>query len=113
MTVVYKICSQSEWLAAAADGVYRGSKVDERDGFIHLSAAGQVRQTAARHFAGQEGLVLVAFDTENLDGVTWEPSRGGDLFPHVYGVLPVAKALWIKDLPVSGPSHRFPDDIDP
>jgi uncharacterized protein (DUF952 family) len=100
MTLVYKICPRSDWQRAEAAGSYRGSIDDQRDGFIHLSAGPQVEGTLTRHFSGQSDLVLVAFDEQSLAGLRWEASRGGALFPHVYGVLPVAQALWVKDLPL-------------
>lgn len=111
MGVLYKICAASEWAGAVATGAYRGSTVDRRDGFIHLSAGNQARETAARHFAGQDGLVLVAFEEASLLHLKWEPSRGGALFPHVYGDIPVGLALWVKHLPLAGGVHRFPDGI--
>lgn len=101
MNHVYKICSRGDWQEACERGAYTGSADDRRDGFIHLSAAHQVEATLARHFAGQSDLVLVAFAENNLVGLKWEASRGGQLFPHVYGTLPAAKAVWVKDLPLS------------
>jgi uncharacterized protein (DUF952 family) len=93
MTTVYKICSRSEWSTAERTGFFDGSDVDRRDGFVHLSDASQVRETARKHFAGQDDLVLVAFDADALgDALRWEPSRGGALFPHVYGRLPAGEA---------------------
>ncbi|MCC6735755.1 MAG: DUF952 domain-containing protein [Bauldia sp.] len=93
MTTVYKICSRSEWSIAERTGWFDGSDVDRRDGFIHLSDATQVRETGRRHFAGRDDLVLVAFDADALgDTLRWETSRGGALFPHVYGRLPAADA---------------------
>lgn len=111
MTMVFKICSTGEWAAALVAGSYRGSMADSRDGFIHLSTAGQLRATAAKHFAGQQDLVLVAFDDAALPGLKWEPSRGGALFPHVYGDLPVGLALWVKPLPLGDDRHIFPEGL--
>lgn len=111
MQRLFKICSAGDWAAAARAGHYHGSAVDQRDGFIHLSAGDQVRETAARHFAGQEGLVLVAFDGTALAHLKWESARGAALFPHVYGAIPANAALWVKDLPLENGRHRFPDDI--
>ncbi|MFO0990589.1 MAG: DUF952 domain-containing protein [Hyphomicrobiales bacterium] len=112
MALIYKICSASDWEGAVKEGAFRGSPVDLRDGFIHLSAAHQVRETARRHFAGQEGLVLVAFETDDFGpSLKWEASRGGDLFPHVYGVLPVGKARWVAHLPRGAQGHIFPDEV--
>ena len=110
MTRVYKICPATAWAAAKAAGHYPGAPVDLQDGFIHLSAGHQLHGTAARHFAGQTGLVLVAFDAAGLGaGLRWEPSRGGDVFPHFYGALDPATALWVKPLPWTGTGHQFPD----
>ena len=109
MRILYKILKADEWRAAEAAGVFKGSAVDHKDGFIHLSAEHQVRETAARHFAGQGNLVLVGFAEDTLDGLKWEPSRGGDLFPHVYGDIPTAKASFAKLLPFKDGAHQFPE----
>ncbi len=109
--LVYKICSRKEWDGACETGIFAGSPVDLADGFIHFSTAAQARETAAKHFAGQTDLVLVAIDPASLpaDQLKWEPSRGGALFPHLYGPLPTASALSVTDLPWSDPSgHQFP-----
>jgi uncharacterized protein (DUF952 family) len=107
---VYKICSRAEWDAALYVGRFEGSAADRRDGFIHLSDRSQVVETAARHFSGQHGLVLVAFDAEALGpALRWEPSRQGALFPHHYGPLPAAAARWVEPLPLDrAGDHRFP-----
>ncbi|HET7155851.1 MAG TPA: DUF952 domain-containing protein [Hyphomicrobiaceae bacterium] len=114
MAIIFKICKGSEWHEALCAGAYRGSTVDVRDGYIHFSTAAQVAETAARHFAGQSDLVLVAVDAESLgDELKWEPSRGGALFPHLYAALPVRAALWVKSLPLdSAGLHVFPAEID-
>lgn len=94
MSLIYKLLDRTAWDAALADGVFTGSAVDLADGFIHFSTAAQAAETARRHFAGQTGLVLVAVDAEGLGpALRWEPSRGGDLFPHLYGPLPTAAAV--------------------
>jgi uncharacterized protein (DUF952 family) len=108
MTQVFKICTAPEWAEALAEGCFSGSAADRADGFIHLSAAHQLRGTAERHFAGGDNLVLIAFAAESLAGLKWEPSRGGDLFPHVYGSLPTSLALWARPLPWTGSRHDFP-----
>ncbi len=110
MTMIYKICRKSEWDEAVRAGIYRGSSVDLRDGYIHLSTAAQVAATAARHFAGQGDLVLVAVDTDALGAnLKWEPARDGTLFPHLYAGLPVHAAIWIKPLPLGGSGrHELP-----
>ncbi len=100
MTRVYKIVSARDWADAEAKGRYDGSADDLRDGFIHLSADDQWTETAAKWFAGQPDLLLVAFEAEVLGpALKWEPSRGGALFPHLYGPLPTALAVERKPLP--------------
>jgi uncharacterized protein (DUF952 family) len=85
---VYKILPRREWEAACDAGVYEGSAVDLADGFIHFSTAAQAQETAIRHFRGQAGLVVLAIEADDLGpALKWEPSRGGDLFPHLHGVL--------------------------
>jgi uncharacterized protein (DUF952 family) len=97
--LVYKVCAASEWGDAVASGTYRGSGVDRRDRFIHLSTGAQLEETLRLHFAGQRDLVLVAVDPDALGAaLRWEPSRGGALFPHLHGELPVALALWVRAL---------------
>ena len=94
MTTIYKICTASEWHEAKQAGAYGGSAVDLKDGFIHFSTAEQARETAAKWFAGQCDLVLVAVDADALgDKLKWEPSRGGALFPHLYAPLPLSSVL--------------------
>jgi uncharacterized protein (DUF952 family) len=99
VATIYKICEQVSWRAAEQSGVYLGSGVDARDGFIHFSSAQQLDETAARHFAGQTGLMLVAVDGDALGpALKWEASRGGDLFPHLYAALPLTAVRWAKPL---------------
>jgi uncharacterized protein (DUF952 family) len=111
MVAVYKILSAAEWADAQAATVYRGSEADRRDGFIHLSDARQVRETATRHFAGRPDLVLVVFAAEDLPNLRWEASRGGELFPHVYGKIETRRALSVVSLPLTDGRHRFPPDV--
>jgi uncharacterized protein (DUF952 family) len=108
---IYKILPGRLWSEATDSGSFSGSPADLADGFIHFSTAAQVRDTAARHFAGLSDLVLVAVAVEPLgDSLKWEPSRGGELFPHLYAPLPVELAIWIRPLPL-GPdgTHVFPE----
>ena len=110
MPTLYKIVPASLWRAAESDGVFRGSEVDLRDGFIHFSTAAQVAETAARHFTGQHDLLLVSVEAARLGGaLKWEPSRGGALFPHLYGTLALTAVGKVASLPL-GPDgrHRFP-----
>jgi uncharacterized protein (DUF952 family) len=108
---IYKICPQGLWREAQECGVFRGAAIDLKDGFIHFSTAEQVAETAARHFAGAGDLLLIAVDAEALGGaLRWEPSRGGALFPHLYGALPLAAVRWAKPLPLgSDGRHAFPE----
>lgn len=113
MKVIYKIATAGQWRAAEAQGRFEGAPVDIADGFIHFSDAATVRETAAKHFAGQEGLVLVAVDADGLgDALRWEVSRGGALFPHLYAALPLDAVLWTGPLPLDAEGrHLFPADL--
>ena len=103
---IYKICDTAAWHAAERAGEFAGAPVDLADGYIHFSAADQVAETAAKHFAGQHDLVIVAIDADALGPtLKWERSRGGALFPHLYGKLPLSAVRWLKPLPV-GPDGR-------
>ena len=115
MTTVYKICEEKMWRDAESDGAFFGSAVDYADGFIHFSSAAQVAGTAGRHFTGMSGLVLVAVDADALGpALKWEPSRGGALFPHLYGPLPLAAVRDIQPLPLEPDgTHRLPPGIAP
>ena len=100
MTTIYKICERAAWQAAESSGLYRGSPLDIRDGFIHFSSAAQVSDTAAKHFAGQTDLMLIAADSDTLGAaLKWEASRGGALFPHLYAALPLTAVRWARPLP--------------
>ncbi len=114
MTTIYKICTAAEWEDATHAGAFRGSPVDLTDGYIHFSTAEQVAETAAKHFAGQSDLVLVAVDADALGAdLKWEPSRGGALFPHFMRRCPSARALWVKPLPLdSAGRHILPPADD-
>lgn len=107
---IYKILSAAEWQEAERLGVFAGAGIDVQDGYIHFSTAEQAEETAAKHFAGMNGLVLVAVDADTLgEKLKWEISRGGALFPHLYGTLATRDALWVKPLAL-GPDgkHIFP-----
>jgi uncharacterized protein (DUF952 family) len=108
---IYKICPNALWGEAERVGVFRGAPVDARDGFIHFSSATQVRDTATRYFAGASDLMLIAVDADALgEALKWEVSRGGDLFPHLYGELPLAAVLWVRPLPLGvDQQHVFPE----
>ncbi|MEL6233086.1 MAG: DUF952 domain-containing protein [Pseudomonadota bacterium] len=106
---IYKIFRAAEWAAFAAAGVTDGAPVDLADGFIHFSTADQAQETAAKHFAGADGLVLAAIAPGALGAaLRWEPSRGGALFPHLYAPLRMESVLWHAPLPLGPDGHVFP-----
>ena len=108
--LIYKILSAADWQQAERAGVFKGAGIDLNDGFIHFSTAVQAAETAAKHFAGQAGLVLVAVDAEKLSAaLKWEVSRGGQLFPHLHGHLATDEVAWVKPLPLDASGkHSFP-----
>jgi uncharacterized protein (DUF952 family) len=107
--LIYKIVPAPLWREVEAAGCWHGAPVDTADGFIHFSTAAQVAETAARHFAGQDDLLLVAVDPQSLgEALKWEPSRGGALFPHLHAPLAVATVAWSRPLPRSpNGAHDF------
>ena len=110
---IYKICPRALWREAEKAGRFEGAPVDLADGFIHFSTGAQARETAARHFSGVSDLLLIGVDPDALGGkLRCEPSRGGALFPHLYGSLPMAAVRDVAPLPL-GPdgSHTFPADF--
>lgn len=108
---IYKICDAALWRTAEAAGAFRGAGIDVRDGYIHFSGASQVKETAARHFAGAADLVLVAVDGGRAGpALKWEPARDGALFPHLYGELALDWVVWVKPLPLGADGrHAFPE----
>ncbi len=107
MTLIFKVCGRQEWRAAALADAYAGSPDDARDGFIHFSTASQLPGTLVKHYAGRDDLLLIAVDGDALGAtLKWEASRGGDLFPHLYGALPLSAVLWTKELPFDGSGHH-------
>jgi len=103
VTQVFKILTRVDWNVASEAGMFTGATVDLKDGFIHLSAEDQWRETLRLHFAGQTDLVLVEFEAEALGpALKWEPSRGGALFPHLYGPLPTALAVSVRPVAAGG-----------
>ena len=108
--LIYKIVPDGLWREAAAKGSFGGSPVDVTHGFIHFSTGSQVRDTAAKHFAGVSDLLIVAVSAADLGApLRWEPSRGGDLFPHLYAELPMAAVRWVEPLPLDAAGrHVFP-----
>jgi uncharacterized protein (DUF952 family) len=109
-SLIYHMCPAEEWRAGEAAGRYAGSSQDAADGFIHFSTAAQIVESAAKRRAGQAGLVLLAVDAEALgDALRWETSRGGQLFPHLYGALLPAAVRRVDPLPLGADGrHVFP-----
>ncbi len=107
---IYHVCKWDEWRSAERAGAYEGSSQDKADGFIHFSSAATVVESVAKHRAGQTDLVLLAVDPDKCgSALRWEPSRGGMLFPHLYGRLPVGAVISASDLPLGADgSHVFP-----
>jgi uncharacterized protein (DUF952 family) len=110
-TAIFKIVPAAVWAAAERNGAFAGAGIDLKDGYIHFSSAEQVAETARLHFAGQEELVLVAVDPAAFGAtLKWEPSRGGALFPHLYGALDPKRILWVKPIPLGADGrHLLPD----
>lgn len=110
--MIYKIFRADEWASLQTNGTTSGAPVDLADGFVHFSTAAQVRETAARHFAEEDGLVLLACDADAMGAaLKWEPSRGGDLFPHLYRELRLDDVAWQRPLPLGRDGHVFPETL--
>lgn len=110
--LIYKIVPRPLWVEAERSGRFQGAPVDLADGYIHFSTAAQVRETARRHFAGQDDLLLVSVAAERLgQALKWEPSRGGDLFPHLYGDLLMGTVADVVPLPLGADGHKFDEAI--
>ena len=109
MASIYKIVSAAAWRSAEAAGEFTGAAIDIQDGYIHFSSAAQVRETAEKHFAGVADLLLVTVNADQLP-IKWEPSRGGALFPHLYGTLPMRAVTRVAELKLcASGGHAFPD----
>ena len=107
--LIYKLLRADEWDALQNRGETAGAPIDVSDGYVHFSTAAQAAATAAKYLAGVEGLMLLALDPATLGpGLRWEPARGGDLFPHLYGPLRMADLLWSAPLPLIDGQHQFP-----
>ena len=114
MTKIYKIVSRTEWTSAEAAGRFEGSALDRKDGYIHLSTAAQAGETARLHFHGQADLLLLRLDAEGLGAdLKWEPSRGGQLFPHLYRPLVLGEVEEARDLPLNAEGWPDPGPLDP
>lgn len=113
--VIYHMCRADEWADAQQSGSYGGSSQDKADGFIHFSTRAQVWTSAAKHRRGQDNILLLEVDADALgDALKWEASRGGALFPHLYGPLPVTAAISVTPLELDEDGvHIFPDGFPP
>ena len=113
--LIYHMCKRNDWQNAEGSGFYQGSVYDRVDGFLHFSTAQQVAESAARHRANVEDLLLITVDANDLGrSLKWELSRSDQLFPHLYGSLMVAKVISVCDLPLADDGfHQFPNDIAP
>lgn len=113
MPLIYKICPETLWREAESRGLFVGAAIDLADGYIHFSTAGQVRETAEKHFAGQNGLLLIAIDDQRLgEALRYEPSRGGALFPHLYAPFDPSSARWVQPLRMRADGrHDLPEDV--
>ncbi len=111
--LIYHLAREADYAVALASGRYDGSAADRQDGFMHFSTGAQVRESARRHRAGETGLVLLAVDPERLGpALKWEPARGGELFPHLYGPLPLDAVQSTRPLPLGADGlHQFPPDV--
>jgi len=110
--LIYKIFREHEWQALQDTGATDGAPVDIADGYIHFSTAAQAAETAAKHFAGEDGLVLLAVATGGLgDCLKWEVSRGGARFPHLYRELRIEDVEWARPVPLVDGRHRFPPEM--
>ncbi|MDH3666634.1 MAG: DUF952 domain-containing protein [Paracoccaceae bacterium] len=110
--LIYKILTAGQWADLKREGEIPGAPVDIADGFVHFSTVAQLAETTAKHFAGQDGLMLLAVEADALGPVLkWEPSRGGAFFPHLYGPLRMSDVLWAKPLPLAGGTHAFPEGV--
>lgn len=108
--IIYKICPRTAWEHAVDIGVYSGSSDDARDGFIHFSNAAQLAGTLAKHYVGQDDLLLIAINGAQLgQALKWEASRGGQLFPHLYGTLDPQIALSVQDITYNNSGHTLPN----
>ncbi len=110
--LVYKIFRAEEQAEFEARGETLGAPIDLADGYVHMSTAEQVKETASKHFVGEDNLFLLAIETDRLgDDLKWEVSRGGAEFPHLYRALKATDVVWTKPLPLGKNGHAFPDDI--
>jgi uncharacterized protein (DUF952 family) len=110
--LIFKIFHRSQWADLRANGTTPGAPIDLADGYIHFSTLDQAAETAAKHFAGADDLMLVAVEADDLgEALKWEPSRGGALFPHLYAPLQLSQVRWAQPLPLENGQHVFPPGL--
>ena len=110
--MIYKIFRADEWAAFEAAGKTLGAPIDLDDGYVHISTGSQVTETVNKYFSNEEGLRILALDPDALgEALKWEPSRGGELFPHLYRALRMEDVVWVKPLPLGAEAHVFPEGV--
>ena len=110
--LIFKIFRAQEWADLQTNGKTQGAPIDVADGYVHFSTAEQAQETADKHFAGQDGLFLLAVQAEPLgDDLKWEVSRNDALFPHLYRDLKLSDVAWAKPLPLVAGKHQFPEGL--
>lgn len=111
--MIFKIFRADEWETLRHDKVSQGAPIDVTDGYIHFSTATQAAETAAKHFAGETDLMLIAVEVERLGSdLKWEVSRGGQLFPHLYRDMRLSDVAWAQPLPLENDVHQFPAGME-
>ena len=110
--LVFKILRAQEWRTLYEQGKTLGAPIDVADGFVHFSTAEQVAETAAKHFADEDDLMVLALDARRMDTIKWEPSRGGALFPHLYREMRLSDVLWARPILLGPDGHIFPDGVE-
>ncbi|CUK06072.1 hypothetical protein RUE5091_02801 [Ruegeria denitrificans] len=111
--LIYKIFQADEWATLQDQGASDGAPIDISDGYVHFSTAEQAAETAAKHFAGIEGLTLLTCDADAMgDDLKWEVSRGDALFPHLYRQIRMTDVVWSCPLPFDGQTHLFPEGME-
>ena len=110
--LIFKIFRLSEWQLMHVKGSTNGAPIDLADSYIHFSTADQIAETAAKHFADAGDLMVLALDADSLGAdLRWEPSRGGQLFPHLYREIRLADLLWARPYPKGPDVHILPDGV--
>jgi uncharacterized protein (DUF952 family) len=113
LMLIFKIFRTDEWAQLRRDGQTKGAPIDVADGYVHFSTAAQAAETAAKHFAGIEGLFLIAVDAQAAgDELKWEISRNDDAFPHLYREMTLQDVVWAQPLPLLDGMHQFPAGLE-